>query len=194
MMNWTKDEMAERTRRGPDAPSMPGSANLPPGRWPAAPRPCVSETIGFDSRVASVPARAVGAAGPLRYEHVSVGEARAAADGAPAAQASGYPAGPRTDRAPEILNDATLRWVVGLPPPLRPLQLGRRFPRIANKLCDLWSEPCLCNRYLSELLLDTRDGERQGFPIAVATELAALLGSINALTTGPTWSHVKSGR
>jgi len=51
--------------------------------------------------------------------------------------------------------------------------LARDFPRIANKLCELWKRPSHFEPYISDLIFCDR-GERQGFPLSVASELATL--------------------
>ena len=38
----------------------------------------------------------------------------------------------------EALGDAAAKWLMGLPEHVRPLELMKRFPRIANKLYELW--------------------------------------------------------
>lgn len=77
----------------------------------------------------------------------------------------------------ESLLPDTRAWLAHLPEDRRPYELAQAFPRIANRLCGLWDNPALCDRYLRSLLLDTRDGARQGFPPAVVLELGALLGA-----------------
>jgi hypothetical protein len=71
------------------------------------------------------------------------------------------------------LSDSAFVWLAQFKKGARPDALARRYPRIANKLADLWKRPLQCERYLDELLLDHR-GNRQGFPPDVATEIAAL--------------------
>lgn len=46
-------------------------------------------------------------------------------------------------------------------------------PRIGRKLVELWSLPA-CDIYLHELLWETRDGTRRGFPADVGTALMQL--------------------
>lgn len=46
-------------------------------------------------------------------------------------------------------------------------------PRIGRKLVEFWSLP-VCDTYLHELLWDTRDGTRRGFPAKVGTALMQL--------------------
>lgn len=71
------------------------------------------------------------------------------------------------------LSAATFKWIASMPPKLRPFQLARQFPRIANRIAETWSRPEICERYLDELIMDSRGG-RKGFPPEVATEIAAL--------------------
>lgn len=71
------------------------------------------------------------------------------------------------------LSAATFKWIASMPLKLRPYQLARQFPRIANRLAETWSRPEICERYLDELIMDSRGG-RKGFPPEVATEIAAL--------------------
>ncbi len=53
-----------------------------------------------------------------------------------------------------------------------PYQLDAKFPRIADKLAQLWNSAQIAN-YFTELLLDTRGG-RQGFPPDIAREIYRL--------------------
>lgn len=73
----------------------------------------------------------------------------------------------------EQLHQTTIAWVNQLPDHVRPLALAEQFPRIANKLCELWKRPTLCDPYLKGLVMDQRGG-RKGFPLAVASELTQL--------------------
>jgi len=71
------------------------------------------------------------------------------------------------------LLEATATWLAQLPERTRPLELARQFPRIANKLCELWKRPSVCDRYLDDLVIDRRGG-RKGFPLKIAGELSEL--------------------
>ena len=73
----------------------------------------------------------------------------------------------------EQVAPATLAWLGGIAEKVRPAALLRRFPRIANKIADLWGDPVICERYLNGLMIDQR-GDRQGFPSEVAVEIATL--------------------
>lgn len=65
------------------------------------------------------------------------------------------------------------QWMLSLPAELRPIELLRRYARVANQLAAHWHDPAECTRQLEELVLDRRGG-RQGFPPAVAAELQRL--------------------
>ena len=88
----------------------------------------------------------------------------------------------RTPGPPEALLIVTRNWLAQLPETLRPQELVRLFPRIANNLGGQWLQPPVCATYLRSLLTDTRNGTRTGFPKRVAAELAALLAGIEAAT------------
>ena len=69
----------------------------------------------------------------------------------------------------------TSEWVNSLAEPIRPIELCRRYPRIANDLCALWDLPQMWERYIQDLLsLDTRTPLRQGFPANISHELFRL--------------------
>ena len=52
--------------------------------------------------------------------------------------------------------------------------LENKFPRIISLLEDIWGEP-ECRNYLNHLIVDSRDGERQGFEVEVASDILFLL-------------------
>jgi hypothetical protein len=54
-----------------------------------------------------------------------------------------------------------------------PVNLACRYPRVMNQIARLWNRPAQLDRYFDDLLIDKRGG-RQGFPFAVAAELAVL--------------------
>ena len=56
---------------------------------------------------------------------------------------------------------------------MRPLHIVKYLPHVANKIYLTWYSLQLFERCMRELMLDSR-GERQGFPLAVASELASL--------------------
>ncbi|MEO8134210.1 MAG: hypothetical protein ABI831_09560 [Betaproteobacteria bacterium] len=97
----------------------------------------------------------------------------------------------------EALLEATTRWLAEIPEARHPHELANSFPRIANRLCLLRNHPEDFKAYVNSLLLDTRDGRRQGFPTRIAAELAALIDDTDrptTVTTVPGWSHVRARR
>jgi hypothetical protein len=74
---------------------------------------------------------------------------------------------------PETLRDSTAKWLLKFAPEYRPIDLPHAYPRIANRLCELWQDPESCERYFAELLNDRR-GKRQGFPDGVLADLKML--------------------
>lgn len=52
-----------------------------------------------------------------------------------------------------------------------------RFPNVLNKISGLWGTRDL-DKLIDELIMDSREGSRQGFPVEVAEELL-LLGGVN---------------
>jgi hypothetical protein len=87
----------------------------------------------------------------------------------------GAPGGFRRTENPEDLRLSTAgeAFLASLDETVRPAQLAVRYPRIVNKMAQLWRQPRQMDRYLDELLMDTR-GKRQGFPLQVLGELVAL--------------------
>ena len=59
-----------------------------------------------------------------------------------------------------------------------PHALEKQFPHMLNRIVELWNLPEL-DAYLEQLMLDTRDHQRQGFPADVATDIMRL-SRINA--------------
>jgi hypothetical protein len=79
-------------------------------------------------------------------------------------------------RAPQcdvVLLDSTALWMSGLPVEVRPIELARAIPRIANSIAELWRRVAPCAEYLDTLVVDQRGG-RQGFPPEIARELTLL--------------------
>src|SRR5262245_56508428 len=113
----------------------------------------------------------------LEFEKVSVADARKALDGPPKTEDKDKPT-PVVRRGPEgksVLLDATVAWMAALPPTVRPTELARHFPRIANSIAELWRRVSRCEEYLDSLVVDER-GDRKGFPPAVALEITTLRG------------------
>ncbi len=84
-------------------------------------------------------------------------------------QALRHPIDPRDN----VLHHRTMKWLVTLPVDIRPIETGRRYPRIVNRIGDLWSQCEYTRLHFQSLLLDRRKG-RKGFPPEVKAELKAL--------------------
>ena len=118
--------------------------------------------------------------GAIEFELTDFDVARQILDELPAGldAAHGDPSYWTTRRRPPLASDRALTgnaldWMVSLPPSLRPQQLGRLFPRIANALSQVWGEHGQAQQALDGLLVDRRGG-RRGLPDAVQAELMAL--------------------
>jgi hypothetical protein len=111
----------------------------------------------------------------LEFEKVSVADARKALEGPPKTEDkdNAAPAVRRPGDVNPVLLDATIEWMAGLPYAVRPTELARRFPRIANSIAELWRRVSRCEEYLDSMVVDQR-GDRKGFPPAVAMEITAL--------------------
>lgn len=68
----------------------------------------------------------------------------------------------------------SVKWLRSLPEQVRPVALASQYPRIANLLALDWKKPEACSRYLDDLLVDRRRGNRNGFPLDVHQELETL--------------------
>jgi hypothetical protein len=84
-------------------------------------------------------------------------------------QALRRPVDPRDN----VLHHRTIKWLVTLPVGIRPIATGRRYPRIVNRIGDLWSQCEYTRLHFQSLLIDRRKG-RRGFPSEVKAELEAL--------------------
>jgi hypothetical protein len=73
----------------------------------------------------------------------------------------------------DTLRPETAAWLEALPAHVRPGELACQFPRIANKLQEIWKRPAICEEYIEDLVVDRRGG-RKGFPAKVATEIVEL--------------------
>jgi len=77
------------------------------------------------------------------------------------------------DPRDNALHHRTIKWLVTLPAGIRPIETGRRYPRIVNRISDLWSRCEYTRLNFQSLLIDRRKG-RKGFPSEVKAELEAL--------------------
>jgi hypothetical protein len=110
---------------------------------------------------------------PLEFERISIEEATQAIDRRVRPGNVKDWDGERRPAPVEPLAEPTAAWLASLPAAVRPSQLARQFPRIANRVCELWKRPAQCDAYFKTLIMDHRGG-RKGFPPAVANELATL--------------------
>lgn len=110
---------------------------------------------------------------PMEFERISVEEAVKAIDRRVRPDKVKNWDEDRQSAPAEPLAGATAAWIASLPSDVRPRELARQFPRIANRLCELWRRPAQCDAYVKKLIVDDR-GSRKGFPPAVANELATL--------------------
>ena len=65
-------------------------------------------------------------------------------------------------------------WLARLPPHRQPMATVRRYPHVANRLAELWTQPAALQNYLHELMLSSRPSRRQGFAFEVLGELTDL--------------------
>jgi hypothetical protein len=63
---------------------------------------------------------------------------------------------------------------------LYPHLLEEKFPRVFNKLLELWQTPHI-EAYLQDLMVDKRGGDREGFPPEAAMEIIRLSNYLHAL-------------
>ena len=71
------------------------------------------------------------------------------------------------------LTGEALRLLVNLNSKVGVDELSAQFPRVLNRIADVWFKPQQADRCFDELLLHSR-GVRQGFPQAVISEIASL--------------------
>ena len=70
------------------------------------------------------------------------------------------------------MNEKVLRMIEG-EEKYYPHALEKQYPHLLSKILELWDTPAF-DSYLQQLMLDTRDRPRQGFPPEVATDLLHL--------------------
>jgi hypothetical protein len=86
-------------------------------------------------------------------------------------------------------------WLLQLPIHVEPETLLQNFPRISNRIAELWPDIEECGRYLDLLLLGTEESSRNGFPYQTAMEichLRALTLFNQCLPTQPNADLIKS--
>ena len=72
-----------------------------------------------------------------------------------------------------VLHNRAIKWLATLPADLRTIATARQYPRIVNRIADLWGHCEYTRLHFQSLLLDQRKG-REGFPPEVRTELEEL--------------------
>ena len=81
----------------------------------------------------------------------------------------------RRSLPPSRLYGQTSEWMNTLAQSIRPAELCRQYPRIANDLCALWEFSKMWERYVTDLLsVDTRKPVRRGLPGSIPHELIKL--------------------
>jgi hypothetical protein len=71
------------------------------------------------------------------------------------------------------LNSAGQALLASIDEAARPKALAAAFPRIVNRMAQMWKAPLQMDRCFEDLLTDKR-GNRQGFPLGVLMELCTL--------------------
>jgi hypothetical protein len=87
--------------------------------------------------------------------------------------ASSFSHAPRAIIADVALHERTFKWLATLPAEVRPMATAREYPRIANRIGELWGNCEFSRLYMQGLLKDRRSG-RKGFPSLIREELEAL--------------------
>jgi hypothetical protein len=125
--------------------------------------------------------------GLIEFEITDVETARREAD-KPAAVAAlekllpGYWEEQRRPLTPadRALTGKGIDWMLGLPANARPKALCEQYPRIANHLADIWSNPRDTQLVLMRLLADER-GQRKGFSLQIEQEIGRLAAYVQSL-------------
>jgi hypothetical protein len=92
----------------------------------------------------------------------------------PTMSLTGWDLARRAPRVEDALLLADTRDLLGhLPPAVRPQQLPLQYPRIANRIKELWPHTAQLKGFLEGLVEDARGG-RRGFSPLVDEELHAL--------------------
>jgi hypothetical protein len=128
----------------------------------------VDKVLGFCSM--SLARKAVGPAATPRPAEPSPRRGHAAA---PVPDWSDQRRVATDDPNDSTLQDRTFKWLATLPADLRPTTTARSYPRIVNRMGDLWGHCEYTRLYFQSLLIDRRKN-RKGFPPDVRRELEAL--------------------
>jgi hypothetical protein len=77
------------------------------------------------------------------------------------------------DANDSALHDRAFKWLATLPADMRPMATARQYPRIVNRIGDLWGHCEHTRLYFQSLLIDRRK-DREGFPAVIKEELERL--------------------
>jgi hypothetical protein len=72
------------------------------------------------------------------------------------------------------LNTEAHAFLGSLDAQVRPHELVAKFPRIVNRIAQLWRHPAQMDKYFDDLLVIERRDPRNGFPLKILMELSAL--------------------
>jgi len=72
------------------------------------------------------------------------------------------------------LNPEAHAFLGSLDAQVRPYELVAKFPRIVNRIAQLWRHPAQMDKYFDDLLVIERRDPRNGFPLKILMELSAL--------------------
>ena len=83
------------------------------------------------------------------------------------------PEQPEQPKNTNVLSEYAKKWLEKLPPEAQPKETVEQYPRLVNRIATAWKHPEELMEYIDELLVNTR-GDRAGFPMKIALELATL--------------------
>lgn len=123
----------------------------------------------------------------LEFEYIDLGDAKHALDELPEGLRLAHTLVPgyweslrrKVEPSDRALTGATIEWLLGLAPELRPAATCEYFPRIANALAARWDQPLERDRLLFSLLTDGRPA-RRGLPSSVRSEIEALRDAVQS--------------
>ncbi len=127
------------------------------------------------------PGRPFRPSGMLEFEPVSIAQARAVANRLPGgveALLDRTPHGWEKVREPMPIDElklkpATVAWLRDLPKYALPVETAMAFPRVVNRLAEVWADKDELDAVWESLFNDGRK-HRRGFPVKVRTELETL--------------------
>ena len=72
-----------------------------------------------------------------------------------------------------VLSRRAVQWLATLDEKIRPKLLPEQYPRIINRIEEVWADPQLARAYFDDLMTESR-GTRSGFSDEALAELSAL--------------------